>query len=508
MRKLLVILAIILLADSSYGQMSQGPLPLIRGYKTHQMRDGSLLTFERTAVRRVGSTTPKSWDAQKVYRVPVILFSFPDCDFSWDDPRQFYHSLFNERGFNLGRGPGCVADYFRDQSQGLFNVQFDIIGPVKLSSKQKSDDKNNYGRAQIVAAIQTADAEVDFSQYDWLGNGHVPTVLFIYAGFGGNETAEECKGCIHPNTGSLGRRTDDGVTISYYSASAELWSNQASCGIGTICHEYCHTFGLPDLYPTDSEEYSVLDEWDLMDGGCFADDGWCPPNLSIHERELMNWQTPVNLTSTTVITDMPSYDESGLAYRLVNDAYPSEYYLLENRQQVGWDTMIPGHGLLISHVDYSETLWDYNIVNNTPNHHRFDYFHADGLDFNFYGRKNMYEDGRSIRLRHTAYPNADTLGVVHDALTDTSSPAATLYHARSDGSKFMGKPITQIQETDGLISFHFSDTPDAITTPVADDGPVVIYDLQGNIVRPALNPSTLRICILRYPDGTTKKVLR
>ena len=170
--------------------------------------------------------------------------------------------------------------------------------------------------------------------------------------------------------------------------------------------------------------------------------------------------------------------------------------------------MLPGHGLLVSHVDYYESMWSYGIVNNADHFH-YDYFHADNHDYAYdegvYGRKNPYDDdGRNYRLRHTAYPYTDTEGVVHDALTDTTTPAATLFHPRRDGSYFMGKPITQIQETDGLISFHFSDTPDAITSVSSDAIPVAIYDLQGHLVT---TPSS-GIYVIRYADGTTKKCIR
>ena len=490
------------------------------GYRTHRMKDGTVLGFQRHPKfdpDPVGALPKNPWDGNQTYRVPVILFSFADCDFTSEHSKQFYERLFNEPGFNLGNGPGCVADYYRSQSQGLFNVQFDIFGPVKLSSKQKSESGSNHGTAQFSEALEAADPLVNFADYVWAGETRVPTVIFIYAGYGGNEKAEVATGCIHPNTGYLSQRAD-GVQISCYSSSAELWSNNVSCGIGTICHEYCHTFGLLDFYPVYGDEYSVLDEWDLMDGGCFTDDGWCPPNLSIYEREQMKWAAPVDLTSSTHVAAMPSFDSSGLAYRIVNDDHLSEYYLLENRQQVGWDKMLPGHGLLVAHVDDMPNTWIY--VNNDPSHHCYEYFHADGHDFNYYesvyGRKNVYAaDGRSIRLQHSAYPYIDSLGVVHDALTDTTSPAATLFYPRN-GRKLMGKPITQIQENDGLISFQFSDGPDAIAALPSDAVPVAIYDLQGNVLNSSnslnslnsLNSSSPRIFIIRFSDGTTKKCIR
>ena len=80
-----------------------------------------------------------------------------------------------------------MADYFRAQSNGLFNIQFDIIGPVKLTTNQKSKAKENQGWLQINEALKAVDPEVDFSVYDWDGQGRVQAVILIYAGYGGNE---------------------------------------------------------------------------------------------------------------------------------------------------------------------------------------------------------------------------------------------------------------------------------------------------------------------------------
>jgi M6 family metalloprotease-like protein len=435
--------------------------------------------------------------------------SFADCDFSCENPQEFYDRLFNERGYNLGHGPGCVADYFRDQSQGLFNVKFDVVGPIKLTSKQKSKSNTNFGTSQMREAIMIADEQLDYADYDCDGDKRAETVIIVYAGYGGNEDVDVAKGCIWPNTDNL-YFSLDGVNIGAYSASPELWTEDLSCGIGTICHEFCHILGLPDLYPVSGGEFSVVDEWDLMDGGNYADNGWCPPNLSIHEREYLGWQTPIDLTSSTTITDMPAYDDGGVAYRIVNDAHPDEYYLLENRQHKGWDMMIPGHGLLITHVDFDETLWERNEVNTQPSHHRLEYFHPDGLDYNYYddlydGESVYGSDGRKLHLPNTAYPYTDAEGVIHDALTDDTTPAATLFNKNADGTLLMGKPIKEICEKDGLISFKFYESNAAgISVVQTDSRPVAYYDLQGRrITEPASG-----LYIVRYRGGTTKKVFR
>ena len=445
------------------------------------MPKGTVRHMTRSAtIHRSLSKPYRSWDSEKIYRVPVILMSFVDCDFSCENPHQFYDRLFNERGYNLGMGPGCVADYFRDQSRGQFNMVFDVVGPIKLTHRQKSKSSTSFGVSQITDAIKTADEQLNYADYDWDGDGKAETVIIVYAGYGGNEEMDVADGCIWPNTDYL-YFSLDGVRIGGYSASAELWTENTSCGIGTICHEFCHVLGLPDLYPTSGDEFSVVDEWDLMDGGNYANDGWCPPNLSIHEREYLGWSYPEELSEATTITDMPSFDKSGKAYRIVNETNPDEYYLLENRQWEGWDLMLPNHGLLITHVDFNASVWQGNYVNSSPTHHRLEYFHADNCDYNWYEDKlgdnySYGSDGRNLRLQYTSYPYVDAEKVTHDALTDTSVPAATIFNPGADGKLLMGKPITDIREKDGLVSFLFK-AHNVIAGDVNGDGVVTEKDI-------------------------------
>ena len=452
--------------------------------RTHRMSDGSVLTFKtRASGIKKGALNPyTNWNPEKTYKLPVILMSFSDCDFRAENDLQFYKDLFNKQGFNRRHGPGCVADYFRDQSQGQFNLEFDVVGPIKLSSKQKASSSWNFGDRQIEDAIKQADKELNYADYDWDNDGKAEVVIIIFAGYGGNESDKVANGCIWPNTDNFYNFELDGVLIAQYSASPEIWTNNTSCGIGTICHEFSHVLGLPDFYPTYGSEFSVLDEWDLMDGGNYTDDGWCPPNYSAHEREYLGWYTPEDLTVSCAINDMSSFDSSGKAYRIVNSAKTSEYYIIENRQWEGWDYMLPNHGMLITHVDFNSYSWTSNNVNTTPSHHRLEYFHADGLDYNYfdelYEDKSPYgNDGRNLRLKNTSYPYTDSEGVVHNSLTKTSSPAATVFNASTSSGLLMGKYISDISESpEGLMSFRFVSGKD-IKGDVNDDGVVNIADV-------------------------------
>jgi M6 family metalloprotease-like protein len=449
------------------------------------------------------------WDANRVYRQAVILVSFSDLDFKMDDPQAFYDSLFNFKGFNKGKGPGCVADYFRDQSSGMFNLKFDVYGPIKMTTKQTGNGK--YGSSTFHdAAEKVRDSlEVDFSPYDWNGDGLLEQVVYIYAGAGGNEAATEGSGYIWPNTSTFTKLTVGNVKLSNYTASAELWSIGSSCGIGTICHEFSHSLGLPDLYPTttSSDEFSVVDEWDLMDGGNFTNTGWCPCNYSAYEKNLLGWLSLEELTEPTTITLLQPLSEGGKAYLISHT--DKEFLVLENRQWTGWDKCTPGRGLLIAHVDDMKSAGNY--VNNIPSHHRYDYFHADGLNYDEWeklakakGFKRV--NGHSPLLQSTPYPLlTDTLE--NHALTDETLPATEMFNENAEGSRMLSKPITDIHMTeDGLVSFNFmGGTLSVIGQQQLNPAVETVYALDG---RQAMVPQSRRIYIVRSSDGQVRKIVK
>ena len=430
------------------------------------------------------------WDPQKTYHQLVVLISFKDCDFSMSDPKAFYQRVFNEAGYNEGVGPGCVADYFRDQSGGLFNLQFDIYGPFQVDTLVKKAGQYGYYPIRKASQMLVESADIDYRLYDWNGDGEVEQVIYIAAGLTGNDAS----GYLWPNTSWISSvRTPDNHQISSYSISCELWKNNTSCGIGTICHEFAHCLGLPDIYPTGGSLFSVVDDWDLMDGGNYIGWGWCPPNFSALEKMLMGWATPTELTASASIADMKSVSDHGKTYLIRNSGAAQEYYLLENRQQKGWDYGIPGNGLLIVHVDYDRDIWANNDVNSNSSHLRYDLFHADGRDYLSWDPNNDGKDMNKYtlegRLRNSylstsAYPYYDeALQTWNRSLADDTTPAATLFHVNADGRNVMSKAITNIQMTsDGAVSFEFMKDPTGILTvdPSIGSGIAdVWYDLQG-----------------------------
>ena len=121
-------------------------------------------------------------------------------------------------------------------------------------------------------------------------------------------------------------------------------------GIGTICHEFSHCLGLPDMYDTQGNQYG-MGTYDLMDQGSYNGDSFQPPYYSAYEKWYCGWATPTELSEATTVKDMKPVAEGGQTFVIYNDNHKDEYYLLENRQQQGWDGSLYGKGLMITHVD-------------------------------------------------------------------------------------------------------------------------------------------------------------
>jgi len=403
------------------------------------------------AQRRIGDFGDYTGDKKGI----IILAEFADSKFRDGHDQSLFNDIANEEGFTHSDGYiGSVHDYFYDQSRGLFNLTFDVVGPVQLADSVEyygaNDDAGNDVRDGVFAAdvIHAAADLVDFSDYDWDGDGEVDQVFIIYAGLGEANGGSSITIWPHEWELSDSEYGDtimlNGVTIDTYACGPELqpsggWSSAGKLnGIGTICHEFSHCLGFPDFYDIDYSGGYGMSTWDLMCSGSHNNNGFCPPGYTSYERWMAGWDTPVELTNDTVVGSLPSLAESGQSFIIYNAGHKDEYYLLENRQKVGWDSSVAGEGLLIIHVDYDEGVWAENGPNDDPNHQRMIPICADNKTY----RNNTGTD---------VYPYNS-----NDSLTNTSRPAATLYNANADESYYMNVAILNItQNDDGSVSFGF-----------------------------------------------------
>lgn len=431
---------------------AQGDLSQLRQSAMHRRNAGRRASLQGRTLAK------KSLNDGKAKRGLVIMVKFTDKDFSMDDAKQVWGDILNKEGYSDYNANGSVHDYFLEQSNGAFNLSFDLVGPVSMPKshyyygKNSSDGDLDINAGELVAeACKAVVDQVDFSDYDWDGDGYVDQVFILYAGCGEAVNGADTR-LLWPHEYQLSAYTAyrnglklDGVIVDTYAIGSELEGLEKSSynpltGLGTFCHEFSHCMGLPDVYDTGySNGLDMLESYDLLSYGWDNGEGFCPPNYTAYERKACGWQIPIELTDPVSITDMKSLSDKGETYQITNecdDASVDEYFLIENRQQTGWDRDIPGKGVMISRINYDEKKWYYNEVNNNRNDLGIIYFPAN----------NRWTSGAN-----TPYPYSRC-----DSLTDTSTPKAEVYNLNKKGKRLMGKPITKIAvDSKGLASFDF-----------------------------------------------------
>lgn len=378
----------------------------------------------------------------------VILIEFDDQGFAVSDPKTVYKQFFNQKGYKGYGMTGSVRDYFLEQSYGQLDIEFDVVGPYKanyaMSYYGAPSGSNNDTRPWeiVIEGCKAADKELNFSDYDWDGDGEVDQVFVIYAGFGQNYGASEFT--IWPHEYFLGARSLqfklDGTLINTYACSCERYGNEGETldGIGAACHEFSHCLGIPDMYNTSAGTANGMMDWDVMCQGSYNNHGRTPAGFTAYERMYSGWLTPVELNERTTVTGMNPLATHPEAYILYNDNHPDEFYMLENRQPVGFDAGLSGHGLLITHIDYDKDIWASNDVNADGAHPRCAVVPADN---------QSYLTDESL----AADPFPGTKGVT--AFSRFTRPAMTLFNADADGNKYLKKPLDSITEDGQLISF-------------------------------------------------------
>ena len=446
-------------------------------YLSDEWTEKMAITGMRRQTNRNVSSRKKSLGESKPYigdkKGLVILVNFADKKMVQADANSAFDNMFNAVGYNKNGAIGSVHDYFYDQSYGKFNLSFDVVGPVTLAngyayygenaSKSGSDMRAS---EMIVEACRLANAEVNYKDYDWDNDDEVDQVYVIYAGYGENVTGAS-PDYIWPHKYNLSYSGNtlvlDGVRIDTYACSCELSGFYGSTinGIGTACHEFSHCLGLPDLYNTRYTGGFNMDSWDLMSSGSFCGPtghGEVPAGYTAYERWFAGWLEPVELNTPCIITGMPSLGDDAVAYAIYNDNNRNEYFLLENRQSKRWftyvDTYTDCHGLLITHVDYNEAAWRNNNVNNFPQHQRMAIIPAD----NSFGSELTWDGTTRYSVSKRQYQGDLFPGLKNiTALTNSSheNTGGSLFNINTDGTYNMNKPLTNISEEDGLISFYF-----------------------------------------------------
>lgn len=326
----------------------------------------------------------------------VVLVEYADLGFnSVSDPRDFYTRMLNEKGFTHENGAnGSARDFYLASSGGRFDPEFDVVGPVKLSKNHDyygSDERGqDYRMSEFLPEVlNLIDDEVDFSIYDTDNDGYIDNVYFFYAGNGQADTPGGTS-LIWPHSAdaSVAWKLNleyDGKKFEHYAISNEVRYDEDGkvqpTGIGTFVHEFGHVLGLMDHYDTGYSMFAFgLGEMDTMAAGSYNNNMHTPPYFSLFERVELGWAEYTDLDSRDpMIRSLRPIGDEAEGFRVSVPGKENEWFVLENRQQRGWDEYLPAHGMLIWHIDYDQEIWDRNAVNTDATHQRIDIVEVDGI---------------------------------------------------------------------------------------------------------------------------------
>ena len=397
------------------------------------------------------------------FRGLVILVNFTDMKFSYTNAHEIFTDMITKRNYdgfmNNASIPtkeeytGSVRDYFFDNSRGVFDPAFDVVGPVDIDVASTYPQQTSRMQSVVSKVIAAANPQVDFTKYDTDGDGMVDMFYIIFAGYGSNFQGNNSS-YVWPHAWNVSsfNITADGKRMGRYACSTEFYGRPASHyidGIGTICHEFSHVLGLMDEYDTDysSGGGQSVDpgEWSVMAGGSYLNKARTPVGYSMMQRYQSGFAVPKVITAAGDYS-LRDIDATNDGYRINLVDEDKEYFLLENRRKTGnkWNSYGPGQGMLVFRVDSTSTApWSSNKINSNPAHNYYQLVRA-----SYNGSSDSGSD-----------PFPGTRNV--NSLTAETSPAL-----KGWGGAAPEFGLDSIWETDGVI--HFRIRPDNRTRKIED----------------------------------------
>ena len=471
--------------ETSFINMQRGNLKKVA--KPHR------LSRQQTMFGVGGSNEESGVPAYGQRHIPIILVEFQDKRFN-NTREQIIEAMLS--------GDKSVGQYFRDQSNGIYEPEFDVFGIYTLSQNREyygghSGGNNDQRLGSFVTeACQMAAADgVSFKPFDTNNDDYCDVVIVIYAGVGEAQASTTHPEAIWPCNWNLSsasyygqggngafRPKSGDPYVDTFAVFNELHGNNDNTttidGIGTFAHEFGHCLGLPDFYDTGGGGHYGMGYWDIMCSGCYNDNTYTPVGYSAYEKVFMGWINYVKAQPGTYYT-LPAFNlkqqSTDKAVCITSDLNENEYFVLEYRKRQGWDRYMPGEGIMITHITYNADRWRANTPNNqniqlmtiVPADNTLSYYSENG---DLWPRNNRTE------------------------FTDNSTPAAKL-NMKADGSitgnaGYLGKPVTEmVINNDGTASFWFM--KGAVVDPVIS---VSTADLNfGNVMMTQSGTMTMKV---------------
>jgi immune inhibitor A len=342
--------------------------------------------------------------------VLVLLVDFSD-NVAATPQSHFNHLLFSSGSY----ATGSMRDFYWEASYKKLVIAGQVsgtggatVGWYRAPHPYSYYTNGNFGwgaypnncQRLVEELVDMAAPHVNFPDYDNDGDGLVDALMIVHAGPGAETTGNSNQ--VWSHAWGITAKTVQGVKVSGYCIQPE------DGAIGVFCHEFGHVLGLPDLYDTD---YTSAGDgnWDLMASGSWNNGGRTPAHPTAYCKVKLGWVAPKTLFNQFEHAVLQPYANSDQVYKLpIGTLTSKEYFLASNRNQTGFDTCVPGGGLIIEHVDENKT------GNTDETHYLVDIEEADG--------KNDLNKNANRGDATDPFPTAS-----NNAFTDSSNPNARSY---------------------------------------------------------------------------------
>jgi M6 family metalloprotease-like protein len=291
------------------------------------------------------------------FHVPLILVEFPDAAATYDSTD--FELIMNQPGYtHLNyNNTGSFRDFYQEISYGQFLPISEVTNWITAPNSHDYYAYNNpngwsHVRQLVRAMVDSLEAQgFDWSLYDNDNDGYVDALNLLHQGEGAEQGDHSN---IWSHKSSLGNLSVnyDGVTISSYTMNPEIQSGTI-VAIGVLAHEFGHALGLPDLYDTDYSSTGA-GKLALMASGSWGTSGnspWYPATMIGWCKNRLGWVNVVEITDDTNLISLQQSYSNNTIIRVNHSQVSEEHWLIENRQKIGSDTLMPTPGLAIWHIN-------------------------------------------------------------------------------------------------------------------------------------------------------------
>jgi M6 family metalloprotease-like protein len=301
---------------------------------------------------------------------------------------------FQDDSFNLAtansilNGENSARSYIQQITNGQSSLNATILDEVWISSNkiefwgadgeiERDSGSDGLGVTDLVErVVKETLAGKDLSAWDLDNDGILDRILILHSakpqeiGGGSNSIWSHMSGL------------DESVKIGDWSIEHYTIASTKS-GMGTLVHEMLHQMGAYDLYDVHSSlptsNWNGIGDWGIMASGNWNGNGASPAFPSSATLELIGINRSIvvdpNIGGNFSLKPISDGGDS-----LSIEIASGEYIRITNRGDIGFDSALPGFGILVEQQDINNGDINSNLVNTDSKNAWLKVIEADGDD--------------------------------------------------------------------------------------------------------------------------------